>query len=167
MDTSELGAKLAQLHPQSFGWALASCHGDQAQAEDVLQSAYLKVLDGRARFGGEATFKTWLFGVIRNGAREERRRHLLCRAGLLRYEPALPPNTNPEKELAQKEYYNGIRAALQKLSSRQQEVLHLVFYQELTIAEAAFIMKVSLGSARTHYERGKRQLRKHLNYNER
>ena len=43
--------------------------------------------------------------------------------------------------------------------ARQAEVLHLVFYQDLTINEAAQIMDVGIGSARQHYERGKARLR--------
>jgi RNA polymerase sigma-70 factor (ECF subfamily) len=34
-----------------------------------------------------------------------------------------------------------------------------VFYQEMSIAAAAEVLGVSLGTARTHYERGKARLR--------
>ena len=84
MSKSELQARLAELHSESFGWALNCCRGDAPQAEDVLQIAYLKILDGRATFGGKSEFKTWLFGVIRNTGREERRRQRLRSLGLLR-----------------------------------------------------------------------------------
>ena len=44
-------------------------------------------------------------------------------------------------------------------------MLHLVFYQDLTIAAAADVMGISVGSARVHYERGKAQLRRLLGDN--
>jgi RNA polymerase sigma-70 factor (ECF subfamily) len=52
--------------------------------------------------------------------------------------------------------------ALGQLAERQREVLHLVFYQELTIEQAAGVMHISIGTARTHYERGKARLRELL-----
>jgi RNA polymerase sigma factor (sigma-70 family) len=52
-----------------------------------------------------------------------------------------------------------LRRCLQQLPARQAEVLHLVFYQDLTINEAANVMRVGIGSARQHYERGKARLR--------
>jgi len=51
---------------------------------------------------------------------------------------------------------------LLRLSPRQRELLHLVFYQELTIEEAAGVLGISVGSARVHYERGKAAVRRML-----
>ena len=44
--------------------------------------------------------------------------------------------------------------------------MHLVFYQELSLQDASEVMGVSLGSVRTHYERGKRNLRAWLEKSE-
>ena len=73
MSRARLEGELAELHPASFGWALGCCNGDRGEAEDVLQIAYVKVLDGRARFDGTSAFRTWLFAVIRRTAAERRR----------------------------------------------------------------------------------------------
>ena len=52
--------------------------------------------------------------------------------------------------------------ALAGLPGRQRETLHLVFYQDLSLSEAAEVMNISIGSARRHYERGKKQMREAL-----
>jgi len=69
---------------------------------------------------------------------------------------------SPDLELIREEAARSLAQALEDLSERQRETLHLTFYQDLTIAEAANVMGISLGSARTHYERGKERLRKIL-----
>ena len=84
METEELKALLEQHHASSFGWAMACCRRDHAEAEDVLQIVYLKVLDGKARFNGASSFKTWLFAVIRKTASDQRRKNLLRGLTMLR-----------------------------------------------------------------------------------
>ena len=155
----ELGRELASFHAASFGWALACCGRDESAASDVLQQAYWKVLEGKARWEGRATLKTWFFGVIRLTAMEQRR-------SIVRWlRPSAPieevpasSSGKPDAEAARKEIASTLSRALARLAPRQREVLHLVFYEELSIADAAQIMGVAIGSARQHYDRGKKNL---------
>jgi RNA polymerase sigma-70 factor (ECF subfamily) len=164
MTDNEVHRSLAALHPASAGWALSCCRWDREAAEEVLQVTYLKILDGRARFGGRSSFQTWLFGVIRRTAAEHRRGRWLRSAVGLRWreEPSSPPPPSPETLLGEAESGHALRAALRRLPARQREVLHLVFYQEMTLDEAARVLGISPGSARTHYHRGKDALQQRL-----
>lgn len=158
----ETERQLEQLHGASFGWALACCGGDEAEAADALQDAYLKILDGRARFGGRSSFRTFLFGVIRLTALE-RKRKLRVRATLARAWGREPRAAeSPAARVVRSERTRLLSEALRALSRRQREVLHLVFYEEMTIQQASEVLGTSLGTARTHYERGKRRLRELL-----
>jgi len=162
-DTSELLALLENHHRESYGWALSCCSRSTAEAEIVLQKVYVKVLEGKARFDGKAKFKTWLFAVIRKTAADRRRRKLLHSFRLVEYDDSAPQYAqggNLDRAIYQSEIQMLFRNALATLPRRQREVLQLVFYHDLSLAEAAKAMEVSLGSARTHYERGKKQLRK-------
>lgn len=160
MNEQELQAELEANHAAAFGWALSCCRSDRAEAEDVLQTVYLKILQGRARFDGKSAFKTWLFSVIRVTAADVRRWHWRRSVGLSTYaaesgnESAMHDSGRERTELREV-----FKRALSKLARRQREVLHLVFYQDMSIEAAAGIMGVSIGSARTHYERGKSNLR--------
>ncbi len=166
MPRPDLERELERLHAAAFGWALSCCAGDRSAAEDALQASYLKILDGRARFEGRSSFRTWVFGVVRRTAAEERRRARLRRwlplSSLEAGPEAEDGHPDPETSLARSEATRRLEHALGSLAARQREVLHLVFYQELTIAEAAAVLGVGLGTARTHYERGKAVLRRLL-----
>ncbi|HEX4599847.1 MAG TPA: RNA polymerase sigma factor [Gemmatimonadales bacterium] len=166
MPPHDLAAQLEQLHAAAFGWALGCCGWDRPVAEDVLQASYLKILEGRARFEERSSFRTWVFGVIRRTAQEARRRAALRRwlplARLFLGPQEADGRPDPEAALAHAEETARLVGALGRLPPRQRETLHLVFYQDLTIAEAATVLGVTLGTARTHYERGKRALRRLL-----
>jgi RNA polymerase sigma-70 factor (ECF subfamily) len=162
LTSGDLETELARHHRAAYGWALACCRWDRSAAEDVLQTAYLRIVDGRARFGGRSAFRTWLFGVIRRTASEERRRRALGRFLPLSRWNGRDPRADPAGEVVRAEASARLLEALRRLPARQRELLHLVFYQGLSIAEAASVLGVSLGTARTHYQRGKARLRQWL-----
>jgi len=156
----DLRAELARGHLESHAWAVRCCSGDREEAEDVLHRSYVKVLDGEAKFDGRSAFKTWLFAVIRRTAREQARQSWLRVLRLKRWWQAAEPNEG--SAAPDDERVSTLRKTLHRLSKRQQEVLHLVFYQDLTIQEAAEVLAMPVGTARTHYERGKERLRQLL-----
>jgi len=161
-ERDELEARLEELHDASFGWACVCCGSNETEAEDVLQTTYMKVISGKARYEKKSTFRTWLFGVIRLTAYEHQRRTRAQRGHLERLAIDMQGSGHIQEthDPAEKaELVMVLRAALDTLPGRQREVLHLVFYQDLTIREAADVMEVSVGSARVHYDRGKKKLR--------
>jgi RNA polymerase sigma-70 factor (ECF subfamily) len=161
-DEDTLHDRLRAHHRESWSWSLACCRGDVARAEEALQVTYQKTLDGRARYDGRSSFKTWLFGVIRLTALDQRRRDW---RHWLRLAPLSEAEGRPDGGVADTrgdERCAEVRAALGGLAERQAQVLRLVFYHDLTLDEAAAAMGVSPGTARTHYERGKERLRRRL-----
>lgn len=159
----ELRTQIEELHEDAFVWAVACCDGDLEEAEDVLQLSYLKLMDGRAKFSGRSAFKTFLFGVVRNTARERRRRRKVRRFLLFQWggeERSAP--ASPVDSIEQTELRAQVLEAMSSLSDRQREVVELVFYHDLSVEEASEVMDVSVGTARTHYHRGKKALAERL-----
>ena len=160
MTPEELEQELERLHAESFAWALGCCSRDRAEAEDVLQEAYLKILEGRARFLGRSSLKTFFFSVIRRTASEHRRRALWRRFLPLGGESDRPlrgplPDEPPAAAVERRIF---VGRALRALARRQREVLTLVFAHGLTVEESAAALGISAGSARVHYQRGKARM---------
>ncbi len=158
-------AALAELHAGACGWALSLTGRQPEVAEDVMQQTYLLILEGRARYDGASSLKTWLYGVVRNVARRHARQRrvrlgLMARLAGAFSDPAgetVSENPPPRQGIEAR-----LRGAVRGLPARQREVLELVFDAEFTLAQAAVVLGISVGAARTHYHRAKTTLRQRL-----
>ena len=56
---------LQQYHAYLLSYALLQLR-DRALAEDVVQETLLAALEGRARFAGKSSHKTWLTGILKH-----------------------------------------------------------------------------------------------------
>ncbi len=143
---------LEQQHRDAYIWARQCCNYDDDQAKEVLQIVYVKILEGKAKYNEKSNLKTWIFSVIRYTAIDYRKSRVsyqdLSVIGDVAEEESLTNETFSYQEL------------IMKLPHGQQQVLILVFYHNLTLKETADIMNVSIGTVRTHYDRGKKALRK-------
>ena len=163
MEQAKLRMLLENHHTSAYRWAIFCCDGDRYEAEDVLQTVYLNVLERSASFEERSIFKTWLFSAVRNTASKAKRK-LLRSLRHLQVAPTELPTVRPAS--VESIYRSQLRTRLQQilsdLSQRQRQVLELVFYHDLTVEAAAGVMGVSVGSARTHYHRGKNRLKEEI-----
>lgn len=160
MEHAQIELELQRLHPETFGWALACCGRQRSEAEDVMQLAYVKVLEGSAKFDGRSSFRTWLFGVVRRTA-AERRRRFAVQNRLLKFlfvSNVATEVSGPESTIDYSARSKELLAGMKRLSQRQSEVLQLMFYHDMTIEQVSVVLGLSIGSTRTHYTRGKRKL---------
>src|SRR5476649_1984009 len=153
MDRAEMEKKLEDLHPASFAWALACCSRDSADAEDVLQETYVKILEGKARFGGRASLKTWLFAVIRTTAAAHRRMRWWRDVRFVASDSVSVADggESAERLMVHAERTSALVRAVGRLARRQREIIELVFTHEMTIEQAADVAGVTVGTARVHY----------------
>ncbi|NYF09582.1 RNA polymerase sigma-70 factor (ECF subfamily) [Leifsonia sp. AK011] len=99
--------------------------------------------------------RMWLFGIARNTlfnhARGERRRWAL--ADRIRGNSATDAVAPPADDGAE------IRDAIARLDVDHRELVQLVHWERMTIAQAAGLLGISESTARTRYARAKEQLR--------
>jgi RNA polymerase sigma factor (sigma-70 family) len=143
---------LADHHREAYLWARQCCRYDDEQAKDVLQAVYLKIWEGRARYNDRSSFRTWLFAVIRYTALDSLRERRPLRVDEVDDHAALHSEEPPDEPI-------DYEALLQQLPERQAQVLLLAFYHNMTLEAISTVLDISLGTVRTHYERGKKQLK--------
>ncbi len=138
--------------------------GSAAEAEDVVQDAFLRVWRhaGSWRTGG-ARFATWLFQIVLNLCRDRARaarlrRHLPIEDGL----EASDPRPGAEAGLRAQHEARLLLAAVQALPSRQREAVVLTYAGGLSNAEAAAALGVSAGAIESLLVRARRDLRRRL-----
>ncbi len=153
MTQSAIRTALLAHHKDAYLWALQCCFYHTENAKDVQQMAYLKVLEKKAVFNNKSAFKTWLFAIIRFTAIDFYKSK--PKFTTINQVDIAAQTYQPEQEIDFKKYLN-------KLPKRQQEVLVLAFYHNMSLSAIAKVMDVHVGTVRTHYTRGKDALREQL-----
>jgi len=124
-------------------------------AEEVLQETMLTVWRHAASFRGASKATTWILGIARNQAHSLLRRE--------KKGERLPEDPKGEPDPAEvAEIDVRVTRALQTLSSEQQEVLHLVFYEEMSLADAAAVLGIPEGTVKSRLFYARKALAKEL-----
>jgi len=124
-------------------------------AEEVLQEAMLAVWNGANRFRGKSKVTTWILGIVRNLAHNLLRRE--SRADRTPQLDLVEPDPAPTIELREQ-----VQRALGTLPEHQREVLHLVFYEEMSVRETADVLGIPEGTVKSRMYNARKSLAKEL-----
>ena len=137
--------------------------GNAADAEDLAQESFLRLVEHVADYRGEASLKTYLFRIAHNLALNQ------LSSAARRYEvyPGEMPEpttaaSGPAQELIASEDGERIRALLPGLPPQQRAVVILRVWQDLSFKEIASALSLAEGTAKAHYFFALRNLRRKM-----
>jgi len=154
-------------YPDVFAYLRRLC-GSKQDAEDLTQQTFLKVWSSLDGFAGRSEFSTWLYRIAHNTYIDWRRRNAgqarCCpdRWWLEREDGNPGPLTNAaERQLARRLY-----EAVDQLDEDKRYVIHLHYYQGLSIRQTAKILNVAASTVKYRLREVLRMLRAKTNVEE-
>jgi RNA polymerase sigma-70 factor (ECF subfamily) len=135
-----------------FRRVAAAIVGDREQARDVVQDAFATALRRAHSFRGDGSIEAWLWQIVLNSARNQRRRRSTTSlAGIP--EAAQPAPSQSNGELAR---------AVASLPERQREILFLRYYADLDYRSIAEALQIAEGTVAATLNAAHAALRKQL-----
>lgn len=157
-------AELVRRHQSPLlGYFYRMLDGDRAQAEDLVQETFLRLLRQRSYTSGRA-FKPWLYAIATNLARDHRRaaRSWPARPGdeVLALQPDRGPA--PDQRAVSAAEAARVAEALARLGDDVRATLVLRYANDLALADIAAALAVPVGTVKSRLNAGTRRLRELL-----
>jgi RNA polymerase sigma-70 factor (ECF subfamily) len=151
-------------------WAVAlRTTGDPEEAADALQEAMIAAFRRAGAYRGEAAVTTWLHRIVVNASLDRLRRRKVRLAEPLPDDlderldrgsaaTAAPGAEDPAEVAERDDRRRQVLAALDTLPADQRAALVLVDMQGYSVAEAAEILEVAVGTVKSRCSRGRARL---------
>ena len=150
--------------------------GNEADAQDVSQEAFVSAYRSLGQFRGGAKFSTWLYRIVVNKCKDAYKRHARRPFVVAQVGEAAPdsddegslfvdvadPTTDPSDHLATRELSQQITAAIGTLPMKQRTAFILHHVQGCSLEEAAVVMDCRVGTVKSHVFRATEHLRVQL-----
>jgi len=168
-DRQALEPLVRATYAEAYGVAFRML-GDEHDACDAVQEAYVRVLRGIRRFRGEAGFATWLHRITANCAADvlagrSRSQHRDLDTLAPQIEEALVDTSgvhDPEARSCQRADRDELVAALADLPERLRVVVVLRDVYDLPHEAIAAELGITVAAAKVRLHRGRRRLREAL-----
>ncbi len=131
-------------------------------ARDIVQRAFLKAWEKLPNLEETEKFRSWLFTIGINLARNLRRDKKRRQYESLDDRPIASQQATVPQQMSRQEERNRLRAALIDLPTRQQEVVTLRIDAELSFQEIGESVGCTAATARVNFHHGMKRLRELL-----
>ncbi|MGB7084582.1 MAG: sigma-70 family RNA polymerase sigma factor [Phormidesmis sp.] len=138
---------------------------DQQAAEDLTQDIFVMLADASAYNPRRGALRTYLSILTRSRAidRLRSRGAAARRVSRLQSQQVLAANKNlPLEEATKDEQAHTLTTALTQLSEKEQQVLHMMYFEGLSQPAISDKLDIPLGTVKTHSRRGLIKLRQIL-----
>jgi RNA polymerase sigma-70 factor (ECF subfamily) len=124
--------------------------GEPGLSEEILQDTMLAVWRGAGSFRGVSQVRSWIIAIALRQARDRLRRRrvaVVADESVLSGRAAADPG--PEAQVLERAELAVVAQAIRSLSPGHREVLGLVFGADLTLADAAEVLGVPVGTVKS------------------
>ncbi len=139
--------------------------GSAADAEEVVQDAFVKAYRARGRFRSGAPFRPWLLAIVANEARNRRRatgRRARLSLQLAEERPSGGAAPSPEVALLAREERAELLAAVDRLGEEQRAAVACRYFLGLSEAETAAVLGCRPGTVKSRLSRALARLEEDL-----
>lgn len=160
----EPAAELYRRHNRAlFNFIAWLAGGDLREAEDLAQTTWIKLISRCADYRPQAAFRTFLFGIARNGWLDTRSAAWHARRDEMPDEPcADEAELSPEAELALRQNLRRVHRALLALPQAQREAVVLRYFAEMSVEQIAETVGAGFEAVRSRLRYAYRSLRAEL-----
>ncbi|MBP1882289.1 RNA polymerase sigma factor [Sinorhizobium mexicanum] len=140
------------VHAVAWRWA-----GNVTDAEDIAQDVCIRLGSAIRGFRGTSRFRTWLYTLTLNAARDQRRRRVRDERKLAAYasDQAAQGTPGGEDEDRQEALWTAVRT----LPEKQSDAVLLVYAEGLSHAAAADVLGCSEATISWHVHEARKRLR--------
>jgi RNA polymerase sigma factor (sigma-70 family) len=157
---SEAFGELYDRHANAiYNYCFRRC-ADWATAEDLTATVFLEAWRKRRKvaFDREDAVLPWLYVVAGNVVRNEARRHRRLARFLGTLAGGEPAARDTVERLAEEDRMRRILAAVSALPRREQDVLALCVFADLTYEQVALALRIPIGTVRSRLARARNRL---------
>ena len=136
---------------------------DQARAEDLLQEAFLRLWNSRARLNENQSLKNYLYTIADNLVLNEiRHDKVVARHKAETKAPIFTNTVNPEFILEEKEWKDQLEGAIASLPEKPRIVFLMSRLEDLSYQEIADRLSISIKTVETHMVKALKHLRENI-----